>query len=129
MADDLLAAVAAARNVLEAAAGRTLIAPGDLFDVSAFGVLTAAGLANLLHLLRRGDADPAAVERPLALAVSRGATRPGDLWVADIAARTVLAARRAGESAPLVERTLPRFAAVSLLFKLTGVAQAGVAVA
>lgn len=112
----------------EAAAARTLIVPDDRFDVSAFGVLTAAALANFLHQLRRGgDGDPAKVVRPLALAVARGATRPGDLWVADVAARTVLAARRDDTSLP--ERTLPKFVAVSLLFKLTGVGRVGPAVA
>jgi len=128
----------------EAATGRTLIVNGDLFDVSSFGVLIMSGLSNLLHLAfgkkprskreKATEPNPAPIEGLLDVAKSRTSLRPGDLWLADIAARTALAVwEEAGSGErkrPVwLQKMLPRFIALSSLFKLTGITKFGSALA
>ena len=91
----------------EVASFRVLIDPKDAFDVTSFGTLTTVALINGLHLLGHwkryakltGD-DLRQVTRkvwwPLHLADTFASERrPGDIWIADLAARTFRAAVRA----------------------------------
>lgn len=90
----------------DVASYRVLLDPMDTFDVTEVGVLTAVALINGLHFLnqwKKYSKLPAAklkrvtrnVWRPLQLCDSVGRDlRPGDLWISDLAARTMREAVR-----------------------------------
>lgn len=93
----------------EYATFRTILRPEDSCEVTAAGVLAAAGLLNLLHFahrLRQAPGRPLdsrqqrTIAWPLELAEARFASmQPGDLWILDLLARTARTAYAAEAAA------------------------------